>query len=281
MGQKVNPTIFHLGLINSEYNSKYLATNKNESTLFLYKDLEIKNYIDRIFELYGFITQTVKIDYSGTKIKIFIKIYKQLKKNNFENIPLRTKNSSKKLIIFIINNYIFTSLSFYLKNKNFEFKIQNLNQKFKNNFLKNRKEIRDYKAGIKRFRRFTKKNLYNKYYIQNRNFIRAILISMYENDSAKIIAKIIAEYLKKRKKNQFYIFSILKTVIRYGLKSKYSNIKGFKLAVKGRLNGRPRAKKFLLQLGQISVTSFNSNINYVEKTAYTSNGTFGIKLWIC
>ena len=111
MGQKVNSTIFNLGLINSEYNSKYLAKNKNESTLFLYKDLEVKNYIDRIFELYGFIAQTIKIDYSTTKIKIFVKFYRQQKKIKTPNLPLKVSNSSKNLITFIINKYIITHTS--------------------------------------------------------------------------------------------------------------------------------------------------------------------------
>jgi len=281
MGQKVNSTIFNLGLINSEYNSKYLAKNKNESTLFLYKDVEIKNYIDRIFELYGFIVQTIKIDYSTTKIKIFLKFYRQQNKKKIPNLPLKISNSSKKLVTFIINRYILTSLNLYLKNKKIEIKVQNLNEKFKKNFLKTRKELRDYKKGIKSFRRFTKKNFYNKDFIQNRDFIKAILISLYEKNSSKIIAKLIAINLEKRKKRQFYLFFILKTVIQYGLKSKYSNVKGFKLVVNGRLNGRPRAKKFLFQLGQISLHSFRSDISYYEETAYTTNGTFGIKVWIC
>ena len=281
MGQKVNSTVFNLGLINSEYKSKYLSKNETESSLFLYKDIEIKNYIDRVFEMYGFIVQNIKINYSTTKVKVFIKFYTQQNKRKIKKLPLKISKSSKLLTTFIINNYILSGLNLYLKNKKIELKIQNLNEKFKNNFLKNKKEIKNYKQKIKIFNRFTKKKSYNKEFINNRDFIKAIIISLYEKDSAKIIAKIIASNLEKKNNKQFYLFFILKTVVQYSLKSRYSNIKGFKLVVNGRFNKRPRSKKFLIQLGRINLSSFNSNTSYYEETAFTKNGTFGIKVWIC
>lgn len=281
MGQKVNSTIFNLSSINSEYKSKYLSKNEIESTLFLYKDIEIKNYIDRVFEMYGFIVQNIKINYSETKIKIFLKFYNRRSKKKISNLPSKISNSSKVLTTYLVNNYILPGLNLYLKNSKIELKIQNLNEKFKNNFLKRRNDIRNYKKNIKVFKRFTKARHYNREFINNREFIKAILVALYEKDSAKLIAKIVSLNLKNKQTRQFYLFFILKTVIKYGLKSKYSNIKGFKFAVKGRFNKRPRAKKFLMQLGQIKLNSFNSNVSYYEETTYTKNGTFGIKVWVC
>ena len=126
MGQKVNSNIFNLSLINSEYNSKYFSKNEIESTFILYKDIEIKNYIDRVFEIYGFIVQNIKIKYSPTKLKIFLKFYSQTNNTLLQNSSKINNSSSKNLITYIINEYILTGLSIYLQNLKIEIKIQNL-----------------------------------------------------------------------------------------------------------------------------------------------------------
>ena len=139
MGQKVNSNIFNLSLINSEYNSKYFSKNEIESTFILYKDIEIKNYIDRVFEIYGFIVQNIKIKYSPTKLKIFLKFYSQTNNTLLQNSSKINNISSKNLITYIVNEYILTGLSIYLQNLKIEIKIQNLNQKFKKQILKKKK----------------------------------------------------------------------------------------------------------------------------------------------
>ena len=272
MGQKVNSTIFNLSLPDSEYNSKYLEKNKEESTLFLYKDLEIKNYINRIFEINGYIVHTLKIEYSTVKIKIFIKLYKQQVSKN-KNFPKKT--STKNLIKRVVNKYIINVLNFYLKNTKIEVKIQNLNKKFKNKFLKRKKDIWQYKKTIKDLKRFIRRD------INNKNYIKAILIAAYEKNSSKLLAKSIATILEKKNKRQFFFLFLLKTVIENNIKTRYSTVKGVKIVVKGRFNKRPRAKKFLIQTGQISLHSFKSKINYYSDTAFTPYGTFGIKTWVC
>ena len=48
MGQKVNATIFRAGLKNSECNFKYVNQNSEESSIFLHKNIELQNYINKI-----------------------------------------------------------------------------------------------------------------------------------------------------------------------------------------------------------------------------------------
>ena len=142
MGQKVNSNIFNLSLINSEYNSKYFSKNEIESTFILYKDIEIKHYIDRVFEIYGFIVQNIKINYSPTKLKIFLKFYSQTNNTLLQNSSKINNISSKNLITYIVNEYILTGLSIYLQNLKIEIKIQNLNKKFKKQVLKKKKILK-------------------------------------------------------------------------------------------------------------------------------------------
>ena len=82
-----------------------------------------------------------------------------------------------------------------------------------------------------------------------------------------------------KKHNGFFHF--LKRYLKLIIDFKYSNIKGIKIIIKGRLNGVPRSKSKLFQVGQLPLQTFNSNINYDNSIAYTSDGTIGIKVWIC
>ena len=58
------------------------------------------------------------------------------------------------------------------------------------------------------------------------------------------------------------------------------NAKGAKIVVKGRLNGAEIARKEWLKKGRIPLQTLRSNIDYASKTAYTTYGTIGVKVWI-
>lgn len=75
----------------------------------------------------------------------------------------------------------------------------------------------------------------------------------------------------------FFIKKIYSTL----LPLKMCQIKGIKIVINGRFNGAPRSNQKIIKVGSIPLQSFNSCISYYEDTAYTSNGTFGIKVWIC
>ena len=48
------------------------------------------------------------------------------------------------------------------------------------------------------------------------------------------------------------------------------------------MNGRPRAKHKIISIGNgVPAITLNSTVDYAESTAYTLNGTLGIKVWVC
>ena len=73
----------------------------------------------------------------------------------------------------------------------------------------------------------------------------------------------------------------LKQTIKLLINADISHLTGAKIVIKGRFNRAPRAKKVIMQFGKFSLQSFNSKIDYHQSTAYTINGTFGIKVWMC
>jgi hypothetical protein len=75
MGQKINPHILRLGINNTEWNSKYLEKNIEESTLYTYKNIQIQKYIIRILNLVGLSVHTCKTRYSNNHVNIIISYY--------------------------------------------------------------------------------------------------------------------------------------------------------------------------------------------------------------
>ena len=100
MGQKVNAKIFRLGYNNNDWSSKYLEQNCDELSLYIYQDIEIKNYIDKFFKQHKLFLHSCKIIRSKVGLNIFVFYYVSTKSLNIiNNINLIQKiflNISKK-----------------------------------------------------------------------------------------------------------------------------------------------------------------------------------------
>jgi len=97
--------------------------------------------------------------------------------------------------------------------------------------------------------------------------------------SANLLANFLAKQLKGLKRhNHFLIF--LKRTLNYLIVLRFSNVKGVKVIVSGRVNGAPRARSKIIVAGDVPTHSLDRDIDYVQETAFTKNGTFGIKIWV-
>lgn len=56
--------------------------------------------------------------------------------------------------------------------------------------------------------------------------------------------------------------------------------RGVKVSVAGRLNGADIARREWLSEGNVPLHTFRSNISHAFRTAYTTFGTIGVKVWI-
>ena len=97
--------------------------------------------------------------------------------------------------------------------------------------------------------------------------------------SAGLLTNFIATQIKTIKRHNFF-FNFLKESLNIAINQKISKVQGLKLVIKGRLNNAARAKKRVITIGKIPLTTINSNIDYSESTAFTSNGTIGVKAWV-
>jgi hypothetical protein len=74
MGQKINPTIFRLG-VNKTWKTEFFEKKSRELPLYVFKDLEIRNYIERVLETYGIILHNYKQHYNGSTLNLYVSYF--------------------------------------------------------------------------------------------------------------------------------------------------------------------------------------------------------------
>lgn len=301
-----------------------------ESSLFLYKTLEIQKYLNRFFGLYKIKIHNCKIFYSATSLQIFLSFYittktfyvlrknitkypkkwlttfkpifskkykskrrrKKLnnmkKMQNFEmkrnqknvlkkNLSLLKFKSDSVIQLKEFQEILLKSLKAYTSNKIYiSLTLQNLNR-YK---MLSRVQIESLQQIFKQLRNFVKNSFF-------KEAINIFFISISKRKSAKILADFISDQFRinqlrtnqmtiSRKDN--YFLGFLKQTVILLIKSEMSCIMGIKIIIKGRFNRAPRARISHIHFGKFAIQSFNSKIDYHQSTAYTINGTFGVKV---
>lgn len=89
-----------------------------------------------------------------------------------------------------------------------------------------------------------------------------------------IVAQMIADEIEKR----IPFRRVMKQALEKVTASK--EVKGVKIALKGRLDGSEMARYEWLKKGRIPLQTIRADVDYAEQTAYTTYGTVGIKVLI-
>lgn len=108
MGQKTNPNIFRLG-INKTWKTEYFEKKRHELPLYIFKDLEIKDYIKRFLETQGIYLHNYKQHYNNSTLYLYISYFVPI-----EFIHKETKKIDKSLLILNSEKKI----SFFNKTRN-------------------------------------------------------------------------------------------------------------------------------------------------------------------
>jgi ribosomal protein S3 len=354
MGQKTNPIIFRLNNTKN-WESKYFEKKSTENALYSFKDVEIRNFIQRFFDFNGLIIHELKLSYFNNSLHIFVSYfstlkslslinltnkkqkiklintkinhknlnsYKHLKKNVKRYTRYKDLNYMKKIVQNLNNsssneqlsiikrerevsrlrrvkflkyykNYLttqnqknivniktnaflnkfFESLSQFTKNKvNISLTLTKLNNTVKQNISKKKSKV--LKKKLVKLRRYKQNEFF-------KEGINIMFLTATRQNSAKLLSQFIAAQLKKLKRHNFFLRFLKNTLVLFTTKT-FSNLKGIKIKIKGRFNRAPRARHKIIEIGNgVPVLTLNSKLDYSETTAFTPNGTFGVKVWIC
>ena len=158
----------------------------------------------------------------------------------------------------------------------------------KQNIFLNLKQINQEKVLFQRLSKENKQSM-QKSFIRLRKFqqneffkkgLNTFCNFVLTNPNPKFLAEFVALYLKKLKRPNFFL-RFLKAGLKLFTNEHFSKLRLIQIKIKGRFNGAPRSSYKFIRIGKnIPVLTLNSKIDYAESTAFTSDGTFGIKIWI-
>ena len=334
MGQKTDARIFRQGINRKKWEFRHIAKNNEESSLFLYKTLEVQRYLNRFFGLYKMKIHNCKIFYSHDSLQVFVSFYitaktiyvirknltryskklstqvkrassrkknwkyKKRKKYQFklpsQKIRLKIKKiqkvknkkglpcqkSNPLWALGLFQEILLESLIKYTKKKiDISITLQNLNRHKQLSYT----QLEGLKRIFKQLRKFVKNSFFKE--AMNISFINIL-----RRKSAKLLAEFISDQFRVNqlrtdqrtipRKDNYFLGFIKQTLLLF-IKCEASCLTGVKIAIKGRFNRAPRARTAKIHFGKFSLQSFSSKVDYYQSTAYTINGTFGVKVWLC
>jgi ribosomal protein S3 len=248
-----------INFIKKTHKINYNRLLKNVKNYYNYENL---NYKKNLLKKYEYFTKISKIK----RIKM-LKYYKK-------HISLNKNKNIKNIVTNSFLNNLFQSLVlFYNKSLNITLIIKALNTNVIKSINKQQQSFLKKKLiKLKKYQR-------NEFFKEGVNIIFSVISN---KKSADLLSKFISINLQKLKKHNFFL-RFIKTILNIFITKAFSPlIKGIKIKIKGRINGYPRSKHKILNIGNnMPVLTLNSSINYSETTSYTSNGTIGVKVWIC
>jgi len=93
-----------------------------------------------------------------------------------------------------------------------------------------------------------------------------------------MISQFIKQNLEKKKSHKKQI-KLINNILQEFFKI-FSNFLGYRLQLKGRLNGSKRKKKLVYQKGKIPLNTLKYNIKYNFNEFKTPSGICSIKFWV-
>lgn len=275
MGQKINPNLLQLAKTN-KWKSKYFEKIPVESSIYSQKDKEIRNFITRFFKISQMALHSCRLYYLNQSLHIFIsyqpnlnfffhKIKKKIWKYSQSKYLAVKKEAFFNKLFESLTSFTEKKISFFLVLKELKLNIKQviINTRVKTVVKKNVASLRKYQT--------------SKFFKQGINILLNCAIN---KKSSQLLAKFIAIQLKNLKRHNFFLRFIRNTLESFK-NNQFSKFKGIKIEIKGRLNRRPRARNKIIKISNsVSVLTINSIIDYSEETAFTLNGTIGIKVWI-
>lgn len=107
---------------------------------------------------------------------------------------------------------------------------------------------------------------------------REVRISIEELRSPETHAAIAAQMMVEDIEKRMAFRRVMKMSLEKISASK--EVQGVKISFKGRLDGSEMARYEWAKKGRIPLQTLRAYIDYAEKTAYTTYGTIGVKVWI-
>lgn len=203
-----------------------------------------------------------KQNYDKKRLKIIILYKKYLESKKYKT---NQNLQNEKFLKLFINNIGL----FFNKTHNVKIICKQLNRQ---KTYEHKKNIILIKNKIINLRKFKNAEFF-------KEGLNLLFSAINKKESAQLISNFISYQLEKIKRHNYFI-SFLKKFLTTFVKKKYAKINGIKIKIKGRFNGAPRSKNKTVLIKSMPLNTISSKIEYSQTTAYTKDGTFGVKVWV-
>jgi small subunit ribosomal protein S3 len=106
---------------------------------------------------------------------------------------------------------------------------------------------------------------------------RQIRINVVEVSRVDADASLVGEYIAQQLERRVSFRRVVRQAIQ---RAQRAGVQGIKIQVAGRLNGAEIARSEWTREGRVPLHTLRANIDYAYKTAQTTYGVLGIKVWI-
>lgn len=107
----------------------------------------------------------------------------------------------------------------------------------------------------------------------------AVKLDIQEFKNPEISSSIMAESVVEQIERRLPFRRVMKQVLSKIVANK-KEVRGAKLELAGRLNGAEIARTEHLEEGNLPLQTLRAEIDYAKRTAHTTYGTIGVKVWI-
>ena len=263
MAQKIDALQFRLG-----YNTVWLSqwySKKHYSTLF-FEDCLIRTYLQRTFDLRGFLTKRCLIQRKGNQVLIFLEFLA----SSFIPYQVPRKHRAK--------GKLFHKVLFLQSIHRFLRKLagKSVYISFKNVFVINRihrRYVYRLRGLFSRFRRF-------KFSLN----ILSVFNILIRSRCAFFLAKTMANELtivnfKKRDPKIWKFIRFSRQLVEY-IRNQETALHGIRIHLKGRFKGMRRSKLKRYLEGAVPFNTIRAHIDYSAQKSITVNGSFGLHVWV-
>lgn len=243
------------------------------------KSLNFLRYIEKFFNKKLMIPISLTFNIIGKKMVISLILFARTAKILRIN---RNARISKKNLEQNFTNFFF---DFILKNLKFlDINLVSLKVVLINKVFSKRKKDRFLQTLFLK-NRFFKDTLFIRRQNLFFDYLKISFLLLKNLATPKVFIEFLGDifkFLPKHKHAKFLIFLTRTFKMFIDLSSDENNcsIKGIRFLVCGRLKGKLRKSKSLIQIGKVPVQSISKNVDYVKKDVFTKNGVFGFKLWV-
>lgn len=276
MGQHINSNIFRLG-INKKWKTEFFEKKKNELSLYTFKDLEVRSYIERFLKTHNLMLHDYKQHFNNSTLTLYISYFVSSK---FVN---ETKNKINKIILtneLSSCQFIKTPISINKRAQGFLFEIQkSINYYNFKNFLIFQLNFLNKKSKLIVFFNYLQKiNLK----ILNRFFK---VLNLFTSNKFNVIVNFCClnknlSFLKKTQKKNFMLFQKFKetSFLNEGIELLFYSIFNNNSAdllinfIATQIKKLKRHKFFLSFLKQVLTLLSNSNFSKVKGIKITLKG---------